>query len=40
MKQRLLEIGGTCHVASRPGEGCQITFRVPLKRDSYFPIRA
>jgi signal transduction histidine kinase len=40
MKQRLLEIGGACEITSRPGEGCQVTFRVPLKRDSYFPIRA
>jgi signal transduction histidine kinase len=36
MKQRLSEIGGSCQVASRPGEGCQVTFSVPLKRDSLF----
>jgi len=42
MKQRLLEIGGNCQIASRPGEGCQVTFSVPLKRDSLFrtPISA
>ena len=42
MKQRLLEIGGDCQITSRPGEGCQVTFSVPLKRDSIFkpPISA
>ncbi|HTB84240.1 MAG TPA: ATP-binding protein [Candidatus Sulfotelmatobacter sp.] len=42
MKQRLSEIGGSFQVASRPGEGCQVTFSVPLKRDSLFktPISA
>jgi signal transduction histidine kinase len=36
MKLRLAEIGGVCEVATRPGEGCQITFRVPLKSPSLF----
>ncbi len=36
MKLRLAEIGGVCHVASRPGEGCQISFQVPWKQPSLF----
>jgi signal transduction histidine kinase len=36
MKQRMAEIGGDCAVASRPGEGCQVSFEVPLKRWSFF----
>jgi signal transduction histidine kinase len=33
MALRMKEIGGTCLVTSRPGEGCQIHFKVFLKRD-------
>lgn len=36
MKLRLAEIGGVCEVATQPGEGCQISFRVPLKSPSLF----
>ncbi len=36
MKQRMAEIGGDCEVASRPGEGCQVSFEVPLKPRSFF----
>jgi signal transduction histidine kinase len=36
MKQRMAEIGGDCDVASRPGGGCQVSFRVPLKQPSLF----
>lgn len=36
MRLRLAEIGGVCEVVSRPGEGCQISFRVPLKSPSLF----
>jgi signal transduction histidine kinase len=36
MKLRLAEIGGFCEVATQPGEGCQISFRVPLKSPSLF----
>jgi len=36
MKLRLAEIGGVCQVASRLGEGCQISFHVPLKPPSLF----
>jgi signal transduction histidine kinase len=36
MKQRMAEIGGECEVASRPGEGCQVSFQVPLKQRSFF----
>ena len=36
MKLRLAEIGGVCEVASRPGEGCQVSFHVPLKPPSLF----
>jgi signal transduction histidine kinase len=35
MKQRMAEIGGDCEVASRPGEGCQVSFAVPLKPRSF-----
>lgn len=36
MKQRMAEIGGDCQVVSRPGEGCQVLFEVPLKRGSFW----
>ncbi len=36
MKLRMLEIGGDCHVISRPGEGCQVSFQVLLKQPSFF----
>lgn len=36
MKLRMAEIGGDCQIASRPGEGCQVTFQVPLKQRSFF----
>jgi signal transduction histidine kinase len=32
MRQRLSEIGGTCHVVSQPGAGCVVTFTAPLGR--------
>ena len=36
MKQRMAEIGGDCEVASRRGEGCRVSFRVPVKQRSFF----
>jgi signal transduction histidine kinase len=36
MKQRMAEIGGDCEVASRPGEGCQVSFQAPLRQESLF----
>lgn len=36
MKLRMQEIGGDCQVVSRPGEGCQVTFLVLLKPESFF----
>ncbi len=36
MKLRMAEIGGDCRVVSRPGEGCQVSFQVPLKQSSFF----
>lgn len=39
MKQRMAEIGGNCRIASRPGEGCQVSFQVPLKQQSFFRRR-
>ena len=36
MRLRLAEIGGDCQVASRPGEGCQVSFQVPLKQESFY----
>jgi signal transduction histidine kinase len=35
MRQRMAEIGGDCQVASRRGEGCQVTFQAPLKQNSF-----
>lgn len=35
MKQRMVEIGGECAVASRPGAGCRVSFLVPLKQRSW-----
>jgi signal transduction histidine kinase len=32
MKQRMSELGGTCHVDSAPGKRCRIEFSIPLKR--------
>jgi signal transduction histidine kinase len=32
MEQRMAEVGGTCEVASLPGVGCRVTFRVPVQR--------
>ena len=29
LTQRMTEIGGTCELASKPGEGCRVTLRVP-----------
>lgn len=36
MKLRMVEIGSDCKVVSQPGEGCQVSFQVPLKRHSLF----
>lgn len=36
MKLRMSEIGGDCRVFSQSGEGCKISFRVPLKQSSFF----
>lgn len=36
MKLRMAEMGGDCQVASRPGEGCQVSFRAPLQQPSFF----
>lgn len=35
MKSRMAEIGGDCRIVSRRGEGCQVSFQVPLKRRSF-----
>jgi signal transduction histidine kinase len=35
MNLRMAEIGGDCVVVSRPGEGCQVCFAVPLKQRSF-----
>ena len=31
MMQRMRELGGTCRIASQPGQGCGIEFNVPLR---------
>ena len=36
MKLRMAEIRGGCQVVSGPGEGCQISFEVPVKHESFF----
>jgi signal transduction histidine kinase len=30
LRQRLADVGGTCHVASRPGAGTTVTLVLPL----------
>jgi signal transduction histidine kinase len=32
MRLRMAEIGGECEVVSRPDEGCEVRFQVPLKQ--------
>jgi signal transduction histidine kinase len=32
MAQRLNELGGTCLVTSRPGQGCRVEFSIPLRQ--------
>jgi signal transduction histidine kinase len=39
MKLRMAEVGGDCQVISRPGEGCEVRFKVLLKQDSLFKFR-
>ena len=39
MKQRMAEIRGEYEIVSRPSEGCQVTFQVPLKQRSFFRRR-
>lgn len=36
MKQRMAEIRGHCEITSRPGEGYQVSFQVPLENRSFF----
>jgi len=36
MKRRMTEIGGVCEVSSGVGEGCRVSFRVPLKQQGFF----
>jgi signal transduction histidine kinase len=36
MRLRLAEIGGVCQVINQAGEGCQVSFQVPLKQESFF----
>jgi hypothetical protein len=31
MVQRMHELGGRCHITSRPGEGCRVEFKIPLR---------
>lgn len=35
MNQRMAEINGSCQVASRQGEGCVVSFQIPLKQPSF-----
>lgn len=39
MKQRMAEIGGNCEIATSPGEGCQVSFQVPLNLQSFLRRR-
>jgi signal transduction histidine kinase len=34
MRQRLTEIGGHCAIESRPGEGTQVIFSLPVREQS------
>ena len=36
MKLRMAEVGGDCEVVSQPGNGCRVSFQVPLKQPSIF----
>jgi len=36
LSRRMHELGGSCHIASQPGKGCRIEFRIPLKRPRRF----
>ena len=36
LASRMRELGGSCHLASRPGEGCRMEFNLPLKRPRRF----
>jgi signal transduction histidine kinase len=40
MEQRAAEVGGTCRVLSRPGEGCRVEFRLPLNPSSWSRYRS
>jgi signal transduction histidine kinase len=37
LSRRMQELGGSCQIASQPGQGCRIEFRIPLKRPRRFP---
>lgn len=37
LAQRLNQLGGTCLVSSRPGQGCRVEFCVPLRRPRCHP---
>jgi signal transduction histidine kinase len=32
MRQRMLELNGSCQVISKPGQGCRVEFSVPVKQ--------
>ncbi len=34
MAQRVSELGGSCQITSRPGQGCRVEFSIPLKQPS------
>jgi nitrate/nitrite-specific signal transduction histidine kinase len=39
MRERMREVGGTCLIASQPGQGCRVEFRIPfiqLRRRSWW----
>jgi signal transduction histidine kinase len=38
MSRRMLELGGSCHISSQPGQGCRIEFSIPLKRPRRFSL--
>jgi signal transduction histidine kinase len=37
LAQRMQELGGTCVITSRPGQGCRVEFSIPLKQPRRHP---
>lgn len=40
MNERMKEVGGSCQISTRPGEGCRVEFQVPLPKSTGRPAPA